>query len=65
MFASIYIYRVPRESIEAFLRIQREAAEIYRGYGALDDETWGPVNLEARYVCAAFTDDLAIGSSPL
>jgi uncharacterized protein YbaA (DUF1428 family) len=60
MFASVYIYRVPRGNVEAFLRIQRQAAEIYREYGALDDETLGPVNLEAKYGCAAFANGLAL-----
>lgn len=60
MFASIYIYRVPRENVKAFLRIQRQAAEIYREYGALDDETFGPVDLEAKYGCGAFANGLAL-----
>ena len=45
MFASIYIYRVPRENLDAFLRVQGEAAAIYRRCGALDDETFGPIDL--------------------
>jgi uncharacterized protein YbaA (DUF1428 family) len=60
VFASIYIYRVPRENAKAFLRIQREVARIYREHGALDDETWGPVNLEAKYGCDAFESSLAL-----
>jgi uncharacterized protein YbaA (DUF1428 family) len=54
MYTSIYIYRVPQDHIEAFLRVQREAAVIYRQYGALDDETFGPCNLEAKYGCSPF-----------
>ena len=60
MFASIYIYRVPRQNVKAFLRIQRQAADIYRAYGALDDETFGPVDLEAKYGCVAFAGGLAL-----
>jgi len=55
MFVSIYIYRVPSQNVEAFLRVQREAAEIYRRCGAINDETFAPVNLIAKYGCAGFT----------
>ena len=54
MFISIYIYRVPSQNVDVFLRVQREAAEIYRRYGANDDETFAPVNLVAKYGCAGF-----------
>lgn len=54
MYTSIYIYRVPRDRVAPFLQVQREAAVIYRQYGALDDETFGPCNLEAKYGCAPF-----------
>lgn len=55
MFISIYVYRVPRENVDVFLRVQRDIAEIYRRYGANNDETFAPVNLEAKYGCAGFT----------
>ena len=55
MFISIYVYRVPRENVDVFLRVQRDAAEIYRRCGAIDDVTFAPVNLEAKYGCAGFT----------
>jgi uncharacterized protein YbaA (DUF1428 family) len=61
VFTSIYIYRVPCENVEAFLQVQREAADIYRRYGALDDETFAPVNLEAKYGCVAFPGALDVG----
>jgi len=61
MFTSIYIYRVPRENVDAFLRIQQEAAAIYKRYGALADETYAPVNLEAKYRCVSFSDALDVG----
>jgi uncharacterized protein YbaA (DUF1428 family) len=54
MFSSIYMYRVPRENFEAFLRVQREAAVIYQEYGALGDETFAPANLKPKYGCIAF-----------
>jgi uncharacterized protein YbaA (DUF1428 family) len=60
MFISIYIYRVPRENVGVFLRVQRDASEIYRRHGAIDDVTFAPVNLEAKYGCAGFTDALDI-----
>ena len=60
MFISIYLYRVPRENVEVFLRVQRDAAEIYRRYGAIDDVTFAPANLEAKYGCDGFTGALDI-----
>lgn len=61
MFTSIYVYRVPRQNSEAFLQVQREAAAIYQEYGALDDETFAPVNLESKYGCIAFPGALEVG----
>lgn len=60
MFTAVYIYRVPREHVGAFLAIQREALAIYRAHGALDDETLAPVSLAAKYGCAAFDDALPV-----
>lgn len=54
MYTSIYIYRVPRKNVDPFLRLQREAAEIYQRYGALADETFAPVDLKAKYGCVPF-----------
>ena len=61
MFTSIYIYRVPRENVDAFLRIQREAAAIYESYGALADETYAPVDLKAKYGCVPIFEALDLG----
>jgi len=61
MFTSIYIYRVPCENVEAFLRVQQEAAAIYRRCGAIDDETFAPVNLAAKYGCDSFLSALDVG----
>lgn len=61
MFTSIYVYRVPRKNVEAFLRVQQEAAAIYQRYGALDDETLAPINLAAKYGCIAFSDAFDVG----
>lgn len=61
MYTAIYIYRVPSENVEAFLKVQREAAAIYLQHGALDDETLAPSHLEAKYGCVAFPDALEAG----
>jgi uncharacterized protein YbaA (DUF1428 family) len=60
LYTSIYIYRILRKNIETFLDIQHQATEIYKQYGALDDETFAPVDLEAKYGCLAFTDALEL-----
>lgn len=54
MYTVIYLFRVPRPNVDAFSRVQREAGEIYKRYGALDDETLAPFNLEANYGCSGF-----------
>jgi hypothetical protein len=36
MYASIYLFRVPRGRLESFLRIRRQAAEIELEHGALE-----------------------------
>jgi len=50
------LFPVARPNIEAFTRVQREAGEIYKRYGALDDETISPVNLGAAYGYAGFVN---------
>ena len=55
MYTVIYMFPVPKPNIEAFTRVQREAGEIYKRYGALDDETLAPFNLGAAYGCAGFS----------
>ena len=60
MYTSIYVYRVPRKNVEAFLRIQQKAASIYRRYGALRDESFAPVHLEAKYGCVSFSDTFRV-----
>lgn len=55
MYTVIYLFRVPRPNVAAFSRVQSEAGEIYKRYGALDDETLAPDNLEANYGCSGFS----------
>lgn len=56
MYSSIYIFRVPRGDLEAFLTMQTEAARIYKKHGAIDDVTYLQDNLEEKYGCASFKD---------
>lgn len=71
MYTVIYLFPVARDNAETFLRVQREAGEIYERYGALEDETLEPLNLGAAYGCAGFAsviplkedEDLYIGLS--
>ena len=62
MYTSIYIYRVPRRHVAAFLRVQAAALAIYRAHGALDDATYAPADLAARYGCAGFADAIGCGA---
>ena len=56
MYTVVYLFRVPKPNVTAFSRVQHEAGEIYRRYGALDDETLAPSKLGAAYGCAGFSD---------
>ena len=62
MYSVIYIFRVPKAQVGAFLEIQRQAAKIYKEYGALDDTTWGPADLAAKYGCTSFSAALSTTS---
>jgi hypothetical protein len=49
MYSSISIYVVPKENVEQFLRVQRETLAIYQEEGCLDEVTFAPVDLRAKY----------------
>jgi uncharacterized protein YbaA (DUF1428 family) len=62
MFSSIAIYVVPEEHVEQFLRVQRETLAIYQDEGCLDEVTFAPVDLHAKYGCTTF--DSVLGTAP-
>jgi len=43
LYASFTVFRVPEANVEAFVRVQVEAADILRGHGAIEDLTYAPV----------------------
>ena len=59
----MYIFRVPGDKVETFLRVQKSAEQIYKQYGALDDETFAPADLAAKYGCASFASAVDVDSS--
>ncbi|MBK7890318.1 MAG: DUF1428 family protein [Bdellovibrionales bacterium] len=63
MFAALYFYKIPKDRIDQFLSIQRQAADIYRRYGAIDDATFASSNLAARYGCASLLSEIALESN--
>ena len=54
MYVQLYIYPVARKHSAAFLRIQKEAAQLYKDYGAIDDEMFEAANLDPKYGCVSF-----------
>jgi uncharacterized protein YbaA (DUF1428 family) len=62
VFSSVYIYPVPESRIDDFRRIQAAALRIYREYGAIDDATYRPFDISAKYGCLGF--DSAIELKP-
>jgi hypothetical protein len=58
MFTSLYFYRVPKKNVELFLNIQKKSSEIYKKYGAIEDWTFGPDNLNEKYGCTSFLQQI-------
>jgi len=56
MYVQLYLYPVAKGNVTAFLRIQREASELYKKYGAVDNETFESADLEPKYGCVGFPD---------
>jgi len=54
VFTTVNIIPIPRKYVDAFLRIEHDAAAIYREYGGLGNEILSPVNLDPSYGCTAF-----------
>ncbi|MBD8038483.1 DUF1428 family protein [Solibacillus sp. A46] len=51
MYLEIYLYPVPEENKEQFLKINREAERIYKEYGALESETFTATSIQPGYGC--------------
>ncbi|MBK9323752.1 MAG: DUF1428 family protein [Bdellovibrionaceae bacterium] len=62
VYTSLYFYRVPKKNIEAFLKVQKQSAEIYKKNGAIEDWTFGPENLNAKYGCISFPEEILISA---
>ena len=39
--------------------VQKRSAEIYKRNGAIDDWTFGPENLKAKYGCVSFSQEIS------
>ena len=61
MYTSLYFYRVPDDHAVEFLEIQKVSAQIYKKYGAIDDWTFSPENLNSKYGCTSFLKELSTG----
>jgi uncharacterized protein YbaA (DUF1428 family) len=57
---ALYVYPVPRRAADDFMRIQTAAGRIYCEHGALEDVTYAPASLDAKYGCASFRDALTL-----
>lgn len=62
MYTALYFYRVPKQNIESFLMVQNKSAEIYKKNGAIDDWTFGPENLKAKYGCISFSQEVPVNA---
>ncbi len=62
MFTIVYVYRLPPDRVDEFIRIQRAAAAIYVEHGAVDDETLSAVDVSPQYGCRGFGE--AFGAAP-
>lgn len=60
MYSVLYFYCIPKEHVDIFLRIQKEAAKIYQEYGAIGDWTFSPEDLTGKYGCVSFQNKIEI-----
>ncbi|HEY8270552.1 MAG TPA: hypothetical protein VIG33_06655 [Pseudobdellovibrionaceae bacterium] len=42
--------------------VQKKSAEIYKKNGAIDDWTFGPENLKAKYGCMSFSQEIPVNA---
>ena len=56
MYQASYIYRVPVENIDRFLRVVAEAGAIYCRHGALSSTTLRVTDGAAKYGCTGLCD---------
>lgn len=62
MFTIAYVYRMPPDRVDEFVRIQRAAAAIYLEHGAVDDETLSAVDVSPQYGCRGFGEAFGAGA---
>ncbi|WP_414050370.1 DUF1428 family protein [Macrococcus animalis] len=51
MYIELYLYPVKIENQDSFLKINREAEQIYREFGTLESETYIATSTNAQYGC--------------
>lgn len=58
MYRLLYIFRVPKQHVQQFLRINQEAAAIYRCHGALESEVMRAADIGPKYGCLGIGDTM-------
>ncbi|MBS1878958.1 MAG: DUF1428 family protein [Actinobacteria bacterium] len=58
MFCSIYVFRVSKGNLDAFIDAQREAATLFQDHGSLEDATFVALDTSAKYGCEPFDQAL-------
>jgi uncharacterized protein YbaA (DUF1428 family) len=56
LYRSFYVFRIPKENVAEFLRINQEAGAIYRQYGAVETEMMRATDVDAKYGCLGLAD---------
>lgn len=51
MYSVIYLYPVPKQSKEEFVKINKKAGHIYKEYGAIEDDTFQGTLIAPMYGC--------------
>lgn len=51
MYSVLYLYPVQKQSKDRFIEINKEAALIYKEYGAIEDNTFQSTFIESIYGC--------------
>jgi uncharacterized protein YbaA (DUF1428 family) len=60
MYSVIYLYPVPKQSKEKFIEINKKASLIYKGYGAIEDDTFQSTLIAPMYGCEGMENSVVL-----
>jgi uncharacterized protein YbaA (DUF1428 family) len=61
MYQIFYLFRVPNERIERFLRISGDAGAVYREHGAVNSVVLRITDASSKYGCLGLLNEISVG----